>query len=313
MKFLVLGPTEARQADQPIALSGARRRALVTRLVLDAGRSVSAETLLEDVWDGHAPPAASATLQSHVSQLRKVIGNRLQRSTTGYLLSLDAASVDADQFEDQVANAASHLAQGDVGTAALELRGALRLWRGRALQDVADRPWAMPQAERLEELRRAALEQLLRARLASGEHEQVVPEAEAAVEEYPLREQRWATLMLALYRSGRQAEALRAYQRLRARLVDELGIDPSPPLAALEVALLRQDPVLQSGQQSGSGRGIHHTQVPRTGKGIASGVVVAPTDAVRHSDLRLVSSSRGEVHWPLSPAPGLTAQRPFQR
>jgi Transcriptional regulatory protein, C terminal len=93
IKFLVLGPTEARQGGNPIALSGARRQALVTRLLLDAGRSVSAETLLEDVWDGHAPPAASATLQSHVSQLRKVIGPRLQRSTTGYMLRLDAASV----------------------------------------------------------------------------------------------------------------------------------------------------------------------------------------------------------------------------
>ena len=101
IEFLVLGPTEARRAGQPIALSGARRRALVTRLLLDAGRSVSAETLLEDVWDGHAPPAASATLQSHVSQLRKVIGHRLQRSTTGYILRLDTASVDAAEFEDR--------------------------------------------------------------------------------------------------------------------------------------------------------------------------------------------------------------------
>lgn len=246
IKFLVLGPTEARQAGQAIALSGARRRALVTRLLVNAGRSISVDSLLEDVWDGHAPPAALATLQSHISQLRKVLGDRLQKSTTGYILRLDAASVDAAEFEGRVAEGASQLALGDVAAATSELRVALRLWRGGALQDVADRPWAMPEAERLEELRRMAVEQLLEARLALGEHEQVVPEAGAAVEEHPFRERRWATLMLALYRSGRQAEALRAYQRLRFVLREELGINPSPPLAALEVAVLRQDPALQA-------------------------------------------------------------------
>lgn len=244
IEFQVLGPTEASQAGQPIPLSGARRRALVTRLLLDAGRAVSAETLFEDVWDGHAPPAARATLQSHVCQLRKVLGDRLQKSTAGYVLRLDAATVDAYQFEGRVADAASQLAVGDYQAAAASLREGLGLWRGRALEDVADRPWAQPEAERLEELRRFALEQLLQARLEAGEHEQVVPDAEAAVGENPLREQRWATLMVALYRCGRQADALRAYQRLRDLLVDELGIDPSPPLTALEAAILRQDPAL---------------------------------------------------------------------
>ena len=245
IEFQVLGPTEARQTGQPIPLSGARRRALVTRLLLDAGRAVSAETLLEDVWGDQAPPAALATLQSHVSQLRKVLGDRLQRSTAGYVLRLDAAGIDAAEFEGRAANGAWQLAEGDVEAAARSFRKALRLWRGRALEEVADRPWAQPEAERLEELRRVATEQLLEARLALGEHEQVVPDAEMAVEENPLREQRWATLMLALYRSGRQADALRAYQRLRILLVDELGIDPSPPLIALEAAILRQDPALQ--------------------------------------------------------------------
>jgi DNA-binding SARP family transcriptional activator len=245
IEFQVLGPTEARQAGKPIPLSGARRRALVTRLLLDAGRAVSAETLLEDVWGDEAPPAALATLQSHVSQLRKVLGNRLQRSTAGYILRLDAIGIDAAQFEARAANGALLLAEGDFEPAARSFRGALRLWRGRALQEVADQPWAQPEAERLEEIRRVAAEQLLEARLALGEHEQVVPDATAAVEQDPLREQRWATLMLALYRCGRQADALRAYQRLRTLLVDELGIDPSPPLTALEAAVLCHDPALQ--------------------------------------------------------------------
>jgi DNA-binding SARP family transcriptional activator len=245
IEFQLLGPTEARQAGRPIPLSGARRRALVTRLLLDAGRAVSSETLLEDVWGDEAPPAASATLQSHVSQLRKVLGDRLQRSTAGYVLRLDAVSVDVAEFEGRVANATSQLAKGDFEAAVRSLREALRLWRGRALEEVADKPWAQPEAERLEELKRIAAEQLLEARLALGEHEQVVPDAKVAVEENPLREQRWATLILALYRCGRQADALRAYQQLRNLLVDELGIDPSPPVTALEAAVLRHDPVLE--------------------------------------------------------------------
>jgi DNA-binding SARP family transcriptional activator len=245
IEFQVLGPTEARQAGEAIPLSGARRRALVTRLLLDAGRTVSAEALLEDVWGDEAPPAALATLQSHISQLRKVLGGRLQRSATGYILRLDAASLDAAEFEGRVANGASRLAEGDAEAAEWSLRQALSLWRGRALQEVADRPWAQPEAERLEELKGSAVEHLLEARLALGEREQVVPDAELAVKEYPLREQRWATLMVALCRCGRQAEALRTYQRLRTLLCDELGIDPSPLLTALEAAVLRQDPSLQ--------------------------------------------------------------------
>ena len=188
------------------------------------------------------PPAASATLQSHVSQLRKVLGDRVQSSAAGYVLRLDLANLDAAEFERRYAIGASLLAEGDAHAAAASLREALLLWRGRALQDVADRQWAQPEAARLEELRSVAVEQLLQARLESGEHERVVPDAEAAVEEEPLREQRWATLIVALYRSGRQADALRAYQRLRGLLLDELGIDPSPPLTALEAAVLRQDP-----------------------------------------------------------------------
>jgi DNA-binding SARP family transcriptional activator len=245
IEFLVLGPTEARQLGEPIPLSGARRRTLVTRLLLDAGRAVSAETLLEDVWGEQAPPAATATLQSHVSQLRKVLGDRLRGTAAGYILHLDAVSIDAAEFEGRAANGVSQMAEGDFEVAVRSFREALRLWRGRALQDVADQPWALPEAQRLEELKRFVAEQLLEARLALGEHEQVVSDAELAVEESPLREQRWATLMLAFYRCGRQADALRAYQRLRTLLIEELGIEPSPPLTALEAAMLRQDPALQ--------------------------------------------------------------------
>lgn len=240
--FQLLGPTEARRDGELIPLSGPRRRALVARLLLDAGRVVPADTLIEDVWDGKPTAAAPATLQSHMSQLRKVLGDCLQSRTLGYLLALDDVLVDTAEFERQVASGSAHLAGGERRSAAAALREALALWRGRALQDVADRPWAQPEAARLEELREFALEQLLRARLEAGEHEHVAADAEAAVTDQPLREQRWAILMLALYRCGRQADALRAYQRLRGRLADELGIDPSPALAALEAAILRHDP-----------------------------------------------------------------------
>ena len=242
--FQLLGPTEAHRDGEPIHLSGSRRRALVARLLLDAGRVVAADTLIEDVWDGKPTPGAPATLQSHVSQLRKVLGGCLQSRRAGYVLELDAAQIDAAEFERKVGSGATELARGDGPSAAASLREALALWRGRALQDVADRPWAHPEAARLEELRGCAIEQLLQARLEAGEAEHVVGDAEAAVADQPLREQRWAILMLALYRCGRQADALRAYQRLRARLADELGIDPSPAVADLEAAILSHDPRL---------------------------------------------------------------------
>ena len=226
IQFQVLGPTEARQGSRAIPLSGARRRTLVTRLLLDTGRAVSADTLLEDVWGDQAPPAALATLQSHVSQLRKALGDCLQRSTAGYTLLRDAVSTDAEEFEAMIASGTLQFAEGHFEAAAWSLRQALRLWQGRALQEVADLPWAQPEAERLEELRKVATEQLLEARLALGEHERLVPDARVAVEEDSLRERRWATLMLALYRCGRQADALRAYQRLRNLLLEEFRDRP---------------------------------------------------------------------------------------
>ena len=243
IEFQLLGATEARRDGEPVPLSGARRRALVARLLLDADRVVRADALIEDVWDGSPRPAATATLQSHISQLRKVLGDRLQSQAAGYVLRTDAVIVDAAEFERQAEAGAAQLSASDAA-ARTTLRGALALWHGRALQDVAERPWAQPEAARLEELRAVTIEHLLAARLEAGEHDDVVMDAESAVAEAPLREQRWAVLMLALYRSGRQADALRAYRRLRTMLADELGIDPSPPLAQLEAAILQHDPAL---------------------------------------------------------------------
>lgn len=245
VEFLVLGPTEACRDGRQLALSGPRRRALVARLLLDAGRVVTAEGLLVDVWGSEASPASTATLQSHISQLRKVLGGCLETRHAGYALCLDSAVLDAAEFERHIEAATSRLANGDHLSALASLTEALALWRGRAFQEVADQPWARPEAARLDELRARSVEQRLKVLLAAGRHELVAGEAEAAVAEQPLREQRWAIMMLALYRCGRQADALNACRRLRALLAEELGIDPSPPLVALEAAILRQEPALR--------------------------------------------------------------------
>jgi DNA-binding SARP family transcriptional activator len=262
IEFRVLGPTEAGRDGALIPLGGARRRTLVARLLLEPGQVVPADTLIADVWESKVSPTAAATLQSHISQLRKVLGACLQSRSAGYALCVDSAVMDAAEYERKASTGTSQLYSGAYLSALDTLTEALALWRGRAFQDVADRPWAQPEAARLEELRANGIEQLLQARLQAGQHEQVAADAEAAVAEQPLREQRWATLMLALYRCGRQADALRAYQRLRALLADQLGIDPSPPLAALEAAILRQDRSLDSPMhEARAGAGIAANQL----------------------------------------------------
>jgi DNA-binding SARP family transcriptional activator len=246
IEFHVLGPTGARCNGESLPIGGARRRALVARLLLDADRVVPPDTLIDDVWDGHAKEAAAATLQSHISQLRKVLGVCLQTRSGGYALSLAGATLDAHEFEHAAGAGTAELAAGDYDSAIATFTRAVGLWQGPAFQDVADRVWVQPEATRLEELRACCVEQLLRARLQAGEHQQVVADAEAAVAEQALREERWAILALALYRSGRQADALGAFSRLRHLLGDQLGIDPSPPLVALEASVRRQDPSLDS-------------------------------------------------------------------
>ena len=145
IEFQLLGATEARRDGEPVPLSGARRRALVARLLLDADRVVRADALIEDVWDGSPRPAAMATLQSHISQLRKVLGDRLQSQAAGYVLRTDSVIVDAAEFERQAEAGAAQLSASDTAAPAT-LRGALARWHGRALQDVAERPWAQPRS-----------------------------------------------------------------------------------------------------------------------------------------------------------------------
>jgi DNA-binding SARP family transcriptional activator/Tfp pilus assembly protein PilF len=238
----ILGALVVSRDGVAVALAGARRRALVCRLAVAGGHAVSAGQLAEDLWEGHPGPGTPATLQSHVSHLRRLLGpGWLVSREGGYALDLGAVEIDAMLFERETEAGLGHLTADDLDEAASLLASALGRWRGPALADVAGQLWAAGEVTRLEDLRLRATEGLLEARLALGEHDAVADAAEAAVRGHPLRERLWSLLMLALYRSGRQADALAAYQRLRRHLDDELGLAPGPDVTALQGGILRQD------------------------------------------------------------------------
>lgn len=206
---------------------------------------MSPERLIDEVWCDDPPPAARSSLQSYVSRLRTAVGSeRLEGTAGGYVLHLAPEEVDASRFEALVQEARRQ-AVTDPAVAVLAYQEAVGLWRGPALEDLADQPSLQPEIARLEELRIAATEEQIAAELALGRHRELVVEAETLVGRHPFRERLWGHLILALYRSGRQREALAAYQRVRAKLIDELGIDPSPELQRLEEQILRQDPALE--------------------------------------------------------------------
>jgi DNA-binding SARP family transcriptional activator/streptogramin lyase len=235
----ILGPLEVRRDGEVVPVPGGKPRALLLALVVRANEPVSQDRLIETLWGDEPPPRAGPNLHVHVATLRKLLngdpGAAIETSGGGYRLRIDADRIDARRFERLVAEARG----GD--DAADRLRRALELWRGPALAEVADEPFAHTEALRLEEARLAALEKRIDADLALGRHRELVPELEALVGANPLRERPSGQLMQALYASGRQAEALAVYRDLRRRLVDELGIEPSPELHELERAILRQD------------------------------------------------------------------------
>jgi predicted ATPase/DNA-binding SARP family transcriptional activator len=231
--------------DGLVAVTGSRRRPLLLRLLLSANHAVAAERLVDDLWDASPPAGARSTLASHVSMLRGLLGDdRIVPTPGGYRIRVGVGELDVTSFEADADAGGAALRAGDPQSALPRLTAALGAWRGPAWADVADRAWAAGEVTRLAERRHGALDDLLRARLELGHHREVVADAEQAVDEEPLREERWASLMLALYRSGRQADALRAFRRLRTVLAEELGIDPSAQLVALEDAILHQKPEL---------------------------------------------------------------------
>ena len=249
MEFGILGPLEVRDSSGLVRVPGVKERALLADLLVHAGRVVSADRLVEDLW-GDAPPGHPAnTLQGRVSALRRALGpagsGLVVTSPPGYRLVVEPGWVDAGRFEELVAQAG----RADGAEAVGLLEAALALWRGPALAEFADRPWALAVAARLEELRLAALESLAEVRLAVGDPgglAGLVGELEGLVAAYPTRERLGGLLMVALYRSGRQADALGVYQAARVVLAEELGIDPSPELQRLHQRVLVQDPALEA-------------------------------------------------------------------
>ena len=245
LEFRILGPFEVRSEGRALELRSAKQRSLLAILLLSANEPVSSERLTEELWQSGPPEKASNVLQVHVSQLRKVLtpGVLVTRSP-GYVLSVDPEQIDAVRFERLVNEGIAAVATNDPARALQTLDRALGLWRGSALSDFAFEDFARTESGRLEELRLLATEERVDAALALGRHAALAGELEGLVAANPLRERPAGQLMLALYRSGRQAEALEAYSRTRQRLVDELGIDPSPELQRLERAILNQDPSL---------------------------------------------------------------------
>jgi DNA-binding SARP family transcriptional activator len=247
MEFRLLGPLEVWDGQRPVAIHGAKERALLACLLLDANRVVSSDRLVDELWGEDPPESARKSLQVRVSNLRKALrpaGDVLRSTGGGYVVRVGPDELDLDRFERLLAEAEDARARGEPALAVAKLRDALALWRGPALADVVSDTFGRAAAGRLEELRLVALERRIEAQLELGGHVEAVAELEALVARHPYRERLRALLMLALYRSGRQAEALGAYREARRELVGELGIEPGPGLHGLEQAMLRQDPTL---------------------------------------------------------------------
>ena len=247
MEFKILGPLEVRGTDGSIPLGGAKPRAVLAVLLLNPNEPVSAERLAQALWGADAPAGAVKTVQVHVSRLRKSLGDGDVVTTTsaGYHLRVRPGEVDAERFNKLVEKGRGALAEGRAARAAEILREALGLWRGPPLGDLADAPFASGAVRNLEEARLAALACRVEADVAAGHHAEVIGELRGLVADHPTHEGFEAQLMLALYRCGRQAEALDAYQDARERLVGELGVEPGPELRELQEAILKHDPKLK--------------------------------------------------------------------
>ncbi|ODU00722.1 MAG: hypothetical protein ABS81_22850 [Pseudonocardia sp. SCN 72-86] len=245
----VLGPLRADVDGRPADLGGPRQRAVLARLAVAGGQPVSADLLVDDIWSGEPPPRALAALQVHVSHLRRILepdrpprapATVLVSVAPGYALALQPDALDSRR----AARLLDEAAALPSAAAIAPLRAALDCWTGSAYAEFADEPWAAPEAARLAELRLQAVERLAEARLATGEAAAVVPDLDRHVRDHPLREEAVRLLVLALYRAGRQADALAALAGARARLADELGVDPGPALQELERDVLAQAPHL---------------------------------------------------------------------
>ncbi len=258
LELRLLGPLEARRGGEPLRLGGAKQRAVLAGLLVNLGEVVSVDRLVDAVWPDQPPASATHAVEVYVSQLRKQLDPErrglLPGGPAGYTARVDPESVDARRFERLLDEGRLALAEEDASRAAERLREAIALWRGEALTDFAYAPFAQEEIARLTELRAQAVEARIDADLALGRHSELVGELEGLVVAHPWRERVTGQLMLALYRSGRQADALAAYRSTRGRMVDELGIEPGQQLRALETAIIRQDDALLGPAPAGPAR-----------------------------------------------------------
>jgi YVTN family beta-propeller protein len=296
MEFRILGPIEVSDGDRPVALGAAKQRALLALLLLHANEVVSSDRLVDGLWGERAPVTAAKSVQVYVSQLRRLLGDgRLETRGHGYMLRVDPGALDAERFQALLDAGGAALAAGEAAPAAESLRGALALWRGAALADVAYEQFAQGEIARLDELRLVAVEERIEADLALGRHAALVAELQGLVRAEPMRERPRAQLLLAHDRSGRQVEALEAYQDARRVFVDELGLEPSRPLQELERAILTQDDALD-----GPARGGVVGTIARRGRGrngvlmtAGAGVLLAAAIAAAAVELLRGGASAG--------------------
>ncbi len=300
MQYEILGPIRVLRAGAPIHLGGPMALRLLAALLVDAPRAVERDTLIERLWGDEPPATATTALQVHVSRLRRALepGNRggasvvLRTTDDGYGLAIERAQIDAEHFESLVREA-EDLAGSEPERALGDVESARALWRGRAWGALADEVWTRGEVSRLEELRRRADELWADAQLALGRHDLIVDSLARAVAEEPLREHRWEQLMVALYRCGRQAEALRAFQDARRVLTDELGIEPSPSLRDLEQAVLMQDPDLEAPPRARPQRPRHNLPAMLTSLVGRADDVVATRKALEGSRLVTITGTAG--------------------
>jgi DNA-binding SARP family transcriptional activator len=245
--FRILGPLEVWHEGRQVYIGGAKERALLVSLLLHAGEPVSVDRLLDELWGDPPPATARKSIQVRVAGLRRTLpGEVVLTRGDAYIARLEPGQLDLQRFEGLLSDGSDALTGGDAATAVARLHEALALWRGPPLADFAYESFAQPAIARLEELRIRALELRIEAQLELGFHALVIVELEELVAANPFRERLRAQLMLALYRDGRQAEALGVYRRAREELVEELGIEPSPMLQSLQQAILRHDPALDA-------------------------------------------------------------------
>lgn len=247
LSFRVLGPLTMERDGEPVRVGGPKTRVLLAMLLLNAGRVVSVDQFVEALWSDEPPSRATPTLQVHLSNLRKSFGDARPSIITqppGYVLHAAAGELDLLRFEELVQLARAQRDAGALEPAAALITEALGLWRGPALADIEDSSTVQAARAWLDERRLGAVEDRASVLLALGRNREVIAELDRDVRAHPLRETLWEPLIVALYRSGRQADALAAYGRARRALGDELGIEPGPRLKALELAVLRQDAAL---------------------------------------------------------------------